>query len=663
MSAIKKSELILSVFFLTMILLFVGSCSSFLSGTVEDMMKEIGIDELPTAEDYPDDDAVYLFIKYKTVLDVEDDLVLKETVHKAMMLFKNIEAYSDVTLKFNSYDEIFQLEARIISPNGEITNLTEKDIYYLNDYDNDGTFVSDIKTIKISYPNVQKGSIIEYKYMTKSSGEKFVSNRWYIQRTLPIIYNQYVLQTLSELQYFAKMAGVDLNWNAKPYNYYYDQKPVYKNTSPNYTHTEWVIRDIPAFDPQPKMPPIRNYISYIQFAPKYWSEGWDAISEMYYTYFKEVLEPCPEVKNKVENIKNDVEDEDSRIAEAFEYVRNMRYVAIELGFGGLIPTKPAEVIRRGYGDCKDKSALLIAMLREMGIKAYPVLVLTSNEGKIDTSFPLMDFNHMIVKVRTSDDKTIWLDPTSEFAPFGVLPWQCAGIDVLVIKEDGKSYIEETPFQKYKDNLQHKDITLNINSINDAEFQIDFTFKGMENIFYRYLLEEKTDEDKEKLFRSFLIDDFDDAKIVDFYHDKVDSLSHEFHMGFTVEVANALQNLEELYILTYDPLDTFSNTSWLSEDERKFPIYYNYPYLETENISININSDILKVKTVPTNFGMNVTDYKFTKEYELSEDNKIYSSEYYAVKTQFIPAIRYSEIQDFYSVVKNQHSKKIILTHK
>ena len=59
--------------------------------------------------------------------------------------------------------------------------------------------------------------------------------------------------------------------------------------------------------------------------------------------------------------------------------QDVRYVSIALGLGGYQPRMPAEVLRTGFGDCKDKATLFIAALARHGIPASPVL-LHSGDG-------------------------------------------------------------------------------------------------------------------------------------------------------------------------------------------------------------------------------------------------------------------------------------------
>src|SRR3546814_13646976 len=69
---------------------------------------------------------------------------------------------------------------------------------------------------------------------------------------------------------------------------------------------------------------------------------------------------------------------EDRVTEVTRYIQdNIRYVGEEMGEGSYVPRRPALVLERGYGDCKDKSLLLAVALRRVGIDAVPALVSTS----------------------------------------------------------------------------------------------------------------------------------------------------------------------------------------------------------------------------------------------------------------------------------------------
>ncbi|MFL5298248.1 MAG: DUF3857 domain-containing protein [Phenylobacterium sp.] len=88
-----------------------------------------------------------------------------------------------------------------------------------------------------------------------------------------------------------------------------------------------------------------------------------------------------------------------------------RYFALLMGDGGYVPAKAEETWERRFGDCKAKTALLLAILHRLGIDAEPVLVnLAAGDGIDELPPALATFNHVIVRVRIGD-RSYWLDGT------------------------------------------------------------------------------------------------------------------------------------------------------------------------------------------------------------------------------------------------------------
>ena len=122
----------------------------------------------------------------------------------------------------------------------------------------------------------------------------------------------------------------------------------------------------------------------------------------------------------------------ARILAAVE--KQIRYAGVEFGEGSIIPRTPAETLKNKYGDCKDKATLLVAMLRQAGVKANVVLLRAGAGFDVEPDLPgLGHFNHVIVLTEGPDP--IWIDPTDEFARAGELPDSDQGRLVLVAKSD------------------------------------------------------------------------------------------------------------------------------------------------------------------------------------------------------------------------------------
>lgn len=103
---------------------------------------------------------------------------------------------------------------------------------------------------------------------------------------------------------------------------------------------------------------------------------------------------------------------EARALAALQFVQDeVRYLGIEMGAHSHLPRSPAQTFERRYGDCKDKSLLLVALLRALGIEADTALVSTEAGAAVERRLPSpIEFDHVIVRARL-EGREHWLDPT------------------------------------------------------------------------------------------------------------------------------------------------------------------------------------------------------------------------------------------------------------
>lgn len=124
--------------------------------------------------------------------------------------------------------------------------------------------------------------------------------------------------------------------------------------------------------------------------------------------------------------------------------QKIRYTAVEVGIGGFRPHPPQETLARRWGDCKDKSLLLVDLLASAGLEAYPALVLSADDDRVDAAFPTpFAFNHAIVAVPAAAvgaaapedpvaDGLLFVDPTQTRGPARYLQRGVHDQDALVV---------------------------------------------------------------------------------------------------------------------------------------------------------------------------------------------------------------------------------------
>jgi hypothetical protein len=116
----------------------------------------------------------------------------------------------------------------------------------------------------------------------------------------------------------------------------------------------------------------------------------------------------------VQRLKLDRGDPAGSLMRATAFVQGeVRYTGLDMGLQSHAPNRPELVIERRFGDCKDKTQLLIALLHEAGVPASPVLVNTRLKATIADRLPSpLAFDHVVVRAELPEG-AIWIDPTRD----------------------------------------------------------------------------------------------------------------------------------------------------------------------------------------------------------------------------------------------------------
>jgi tetratricopeptide (TPR) repeat protein len=125
-----------------------------------------------------------------------------------------------------------------------------------------------------------------------------------------------------------------------------------------------------------------------------------------------VVGPQGPLRTELDRIRQLSPDPKVRTQAALTLVQDrIRYVALAMGTGGLVPADAETTWSRRYGDCKAKTALLLALLHELGIEAEPVAVNSNGGDGMDGRLPMIGlFDHVLVRANIGG-RTYWLDGT------------------------------------------------------------------------------------------------------------------------------------------------------------------------------------------------------------------------------------------------------------
>lgn len=142
--------------------------------------------------------------------------------------------------------------------------------------------------------------------------------------------------------------------------------------------------------------------------------GWNDLSRLLAPLYAEAaaIPAAGPLRIELERIKAQSADPVVRAEAALALVQDrVRYVALAMGVGGLVPTTAETTWARRFGDCKAKTVLLLALLKELGIAAEPVAVSLAFGDGLNERLPMAgNFDHVIVRANVAG-RTVWMDGT------------------------------------------------------------------------------------------------------------------------------------------------------------------------------------------------------------------------------------------------------------
>ncbi len=203
---------------------------------------------------------------------------------------------------------------------------------------------------------------------------------------------------------------------------------------------------------------------------------WAQMGAWYAGLEKDRRHPNDEIRAKAAELTKGKTTDLEKIEALYDYVAtNFRYISLSFGIGRFQPHAASDVLHNQYGDCKDKHTLLASLLEAEGYHASSVLIDSSRKLDPDVPSPTQ-FDHVITMVPLGKQE-IWMDSTTEVAPFRLLTVTIRNKQALVIPQDGTAHLEKTPADPPVPDKQVLDFDGKINPFGKLTAHIQLETRG------------------------------------------------------------------------------------------------------------------------------------------------------------------------------------------
>lgn len=370
-------------------------------------------------------DAEYVYLLDDGVIRLEADGRSSRTYRQVIWVLKEsaVEQWSEFRFSHQPGRQKWTLNwARVVTSTGEVLT-PAPDVSQESDVpaSMDSPVYVDQKVHRLTLGRVKVGSIVDVSFTLEDVAPwrpgDFYSN-WVVNPGLPVRRSRLVLDAPS---------GVEPRVDVKNLSF----APSVRDANGRRI-TTWATAEVPGFKAEPFAADSNGVIMRIDIGG---ASRWQEIGTWFAGLARDRFVATPALERKAAELVRGARTLEDSIEAVHRYVADeIRYVSVSLGIGGYQPRAAAEVLASGFGDCKDKAGLFIALLKPLGVKAYPVLL--NNGGEVNRKLPsIAQFDHAIAAVDRPGRSRVYVDLTASKYPWGAIPGSVQGQFALVLTSD------------------------------------------------------------------------------------------------------------------------------------------------------------------------------------------------------------------------------------
>lgn len=463
--------------------------------------------------------------------------------------------------------------------------------------------------------------------------------------------------------------------NYAAYWHRYDAvKPV--EVAPN--HWRWELKNVKPLD-------LRD----VRSAPDWWAlaarvsvrwgdaalgdvdSQWRALGMKYTELEQHRADPTPEITAKAQELTAAAPDFYTKVRNITEYIqKNVQYFVVMRGIGGWQAHYAGDIFRNRYGDCKDKTTLLISMLQAVGIHAYHVLV-DDRLGVVDPHAPSFYGNHMItaiqipadvedprlVAISKGKDGTRYLifDPTNQGTPAGNLPGYEEGSYGILAAGQASQLLALPVLPPEASQLNRKGaFTLSADGVLSGS--IDTIRTGFESAELRQTMKSSDETERRADVEKAVARDLPGVVLSSYELQQPDGLDKPVQLNYKVTVPQYAHQAGPLVLVRARVVGDDSLS--FDDNPRTFPIALQETGLWRDNFDITLPAGYaIDELPDPVNVDMDFASYHSKAT---ASGNVLHYEREYIVRQVELPASRASDFRKLQSaIVEDQQSAAVL----
>jgi uncharacterized protein DUF3857/transglutaminase superfamily protein len=622
-----------------------------------------------TAVPAHDEKAGAVVLYSEEIITVQSPDKVKRMVRKAYKILRpSGRDHGAVFVSFNQHKKVTAMKGWCIPTQGKDYEVKEKEAMEISLPKISGSeLISDVKDKMFEIPAAEPGNIVGYEYETEES-PIMLQSAWAFQGNDPVKDAKFTLQLPPSWEY-------TIVWRNHP-----EVKPAQAGNN----QWQWTVSDVKGIREEEEMPPwpgVAGEMIVTYFPPGGAAGGrsfrdWKQMGVWFTGLSQGRRDTTPEIKQKAASLTASATDPVDKMAALAKFVQqDVRYVAIELGIGGIQPHPAGEIFQHRYGDCKDKATLMGTMLKEIGVDSYYVII-NSERGSVDATTPaqISAFDHAIIAIKLPEDakngvlpaavqhpklgRLLFFDPTDELVPFGQLSGALQENYGLLVGPDGGEL-----YQLPKLPTTLNGVTRNAMVKLDAQGNLSGTIaenrKGDLAAEVRARMKNVAKEtDRERVIEDLLTQSLANFSLTKAGMGNLLDTSQPFLLNYSLVVQRYAKPAGDLLLVRPRLIGTKGRGFLETKQPRELPVIFDGPRKDDDTFEITMPAGY-EVDDLPPPVDM---DYSFASYHSKTEasGNKLKYTRTFEIKELSVPMSKMDDLRKFYRVISSDERNTAVL---
>jgi len=484
------------------------------------------------------------------------------------------EKFSKFDIPFTKDRKVEDVAARVIKPDGTISELQPSDIFE-REILKAGKI--SVKAKSFAVPGIEPGVIVEYQYKEILKNDSANGERLFFQRDIP----------MQRITYYVRP------YKGSTLNFSYQNMPQIRFIADNEGFYVGTRENVPAYKEEPQMPPedevrqgvLLSYDSYYGFR-------WSLLGNALGVGFDEITKPNKEIEQKAGELVANAQTQDEMLKSIYDFTqKQIKNISFDTSFTDeqredIKNKKASDTLKRGMGDAIDIDLLFAALAKAAGFDVNAMF-----SGDRSNNF----FNHEKdlsqryihrsgIAVRRGNE---WkpFNPGTPYMPFGMVFWHDEVISTMIAGGGGYGWIR-LPLADHTKNLSKRTGKFKLLEDGTLEGFIRVEHNGHQGIMRRLDMFGKTPNEREEVLKKSWQQTVATAEISDFSMENFNDSSKPYTYSFKVRVPNYAQKTGKRIFLQPGFFEYGTNPLF-SGDTRKYNIYFEFPWSEDDEIEIEL----------------------------------------------------------------------------